>query len=275
MRPLTELGDVPVPLSLRAERVLLAAHQTPGVLDEEGELVQARPLVVGSTLELLDSPRGRGERVPCLARLVAAKTLLGAGEGVEQVELVRRPREPPLRELARERKQPLGRGDEVVPGDAPAPRIGARAAVRRHAAGDDEPGLVLRPELAERVEALLVEEALRNVELRFDVRLCAGRAHRRGVALPPEQKPDRLRDDRLPGTRLARQRDEARRELEIGLADEDEILDPQPAQHVKIVDRLPGRGTCPRRSRPAAERARVDSPRAPVAATSRSSPCNG
>ena len=98
---------------------------------------------------------------------------------------MRRPREPPLRELAREREQPVGRGDEVVACHAAAPRVGARAPVCANAAGDDEPRLVVRPQVAERLEAVLVEEALRHVELRLDVRLGAGGADEPRVAFRP------------------------------------------------------------------------------------------
>src|SRR5207248_4558306 len=44
-------------------------------------------------------------------------------------------------------------------------------------------------------------------------------------------EPDRLREDRLAGPGLARDRVQARPELEFGLADQDQVLDAQPAQH--------------------------------------------
>ena len=146
-------------------------------------------------------------------------------------------RKPALGELPGERKQPLGRCDEVVAGNAATPRVGARAPVLRHAPGDHEPGLVGGPQVAERLEAVLVEEPVGDVELCLDIRLGARRADGGPVALRAEQEADRLRDDGLAGAGLARQRHQPGIKLELRLADQDEILDPQSPQHVKIVDR--------------------------------------
>ena len=233
MGAVAELRDVAEALALGTKRLLLPRLQPVRVLDQRLELVQPRALGVGAVLQLLDAPPGRDEAAPRLPGLLPPRPLRRPGERVEQVELVRRPREPPLRELAGEREQPVGRGDEVVACHAAAPRVGARAPVGANAAGDDEPRLVVRPEVVERLEAVLVEEALRHVELRLHVGLRARRADEPRVTFRPEQQPDRLREDRLPGARLAGERDEPRRQLELGLADEDEVLDPQPAQHIE------------------------------------------
>ena len=198
---------------------------------------ETRALSLRSLLELGHAPRRRLQRTPGIPRVAPAHRLLGADEGVEQLELVRRPRKPALGELARQDEQPLGRRDDVLARDAPAPGIGPRAAVRADPARDHEARLVLRPELTERLEALLLEEALRHLELGLDERLGRGGANRGRVALRAEEQPDRLGDDRLPRAGLARQRNEPRVELEVCLADQDEVFDPQPAQHGVIVDR--------------------------------------
>ena len=161
----------------------------------------------------------------------ATGLLVGADERVEQVALVRWAGETALGELPREREQPIGRGDEILARDAPAPGEGARAAVGAHPARDDEARLVVRPEVAQRLEPLLVEEPVGHLELGLDVRLATRGADGRRVALRAEQEPDRLGDDRLAGAGLARERDEPGRELEVGLADQDEVLDPQSAKH--------------------------------------------
>ncbi len=96
--------------------------------------------------------------------------------------------------------------------------------------------LVLRPQLGERLELVAGQ-----VELRLDVRLLAGRADERVVALRAEQQAERLREDRLARARLAGDRVQPRRELELRLADEDEVLDAQPPEHAAIVDRGPTR----------------------------------
>ena len=59
----------------------------------------------------------------------------------------------------------------------------------------------------------------------------AVRPTERRVARAPEQQPDRLREDRLPGARLAGDRVQPGRKVELGLADEDEVLDPEPTEH--------------------------------------------
>src|SRR6185437_4196137 len=85
--------------------------------------------------------------------------------------------------------------------------------------------------LFERAEQL----AVRQVELRLDVRLAAGRADQRRLALRAEQEADRAGEDGLPGAGLAGDRVQAAVELELGAADEDEVVDPEPAQHGFIV----------------------------------------
>ena len=101
----------------------------------------------------------------------------------------------------------------------------------RAAAREDEPLLAVWPQIGERLEAVLVEQPLRQLELGLDVGLVGGRAEKAGVALRSEQEPDRLGEDRLAGTGLARNRVQPGRELELGLPDQDEVLDAQPSQH--------------------------------------------
>src|SRR5581483_11016178 len=109
----------------------------------------------------------------------------------------RRPRDAPLLELSRHRDDALdGRGDVLPRGGSP-PRVRARAPVREDAPGHDERVLVLGPQLAELVELC------RKIELRFDVRLLAGRADEALAALRAEEQPERLREDRLPRAGLA------------------------------------------------------------------------
>ena len=162
-----------------------------------------------------------------MPRLTAAPELLFAAVRVEHVELVRGPGEPPLLELAGHRDQPLGCGREVLAGDGTAPRVGASSAVREHAARDDQAGLVLRRELGESGELLVLEESLRQVELGLDVCLPGGGADRPRVALGTEQQADRLGEDRLPRTGLAGDRRQPLGRRQLSLPHEDEVLDPQ------------------------------------------------
>jgi hypothetical protein len=135
-----------------------------------------------------------------------------------------------LLELARHRDNALDGGRDVLPCSRASPGIGARSAVGEDPAGDDECVLVLRPQLRE------LFELLREIELRLDVGLLAGGTDVCVVALRAEQEAERLGEDRLAGTRLSRDRVQPGRELELGLADEDEVLDAEPLKHAAIVD---------------------------------------
>ena len=154
--------------------------------------------------------RAAVERTPGLTRLPPPRGLLVADEGVEHVELVGGPGEPPLLELARHRDQPLRRGREILARDRPSPRVRPRAAVGEDAPGEDEARLVLRPQLGERLELAVVEEPVGHVELGLDVRLLRRRADGGRIALDAEEEPDRLGEDRLAGAGLAAEDVEAR-----------------------------------------------------------------
>src|SRR5262249_55914000 len=125
-----------------------------------------------------------------------------------------------------------GGGDILARGGAP-PRIRTRATVAEHAPRDDERILVLGPKFREPLEVV------RKVELGVDVRLLPGCADIGVAALCAEQEPDRLGEDRLAGPRLAGDRVQAGRELELGLANEHEVLDVEPPEHAAIVDPPP------------------------------------
>jgi hypothetical protein len=179
-------------------------------------------------------PASRGvEIAPSRSRGGAAGELLLPAEAVEHLQLVRRPREPALLELARHRDHRLDGCGDVLSGGRPSPGIRACAAVGEDATGDDERVLVLRAQ----VRQLL--ELLREVELRLDVRLVGGRADVGVIALRSEQEPERLGEDRLAGARLPGDRVQPGRELEVGLANEHEVLDAEPVKHAAIVDPPP------------------------------------
>src|SRR5439155_22883630 len=161
----------------------------------------------------------------------AALRLLLADERVEQPELVSGPGEPALFELPGHRDQALCGCGEIVAGGGAAPGVRAGAAVREDAAREHEALLILGAELGERLQLVLLEEAGGRVELGLDVGFVAVRSDERGVTARAEQEPDRLREDRLAGAGLAGDRVQARREGELGLADEDEVLEPEPAKH--------------------------------------------
>ena len=218
------------PLTLGEQRRLGVLGQTVRVLDEGLQLREPRLLGRLVASQVVVPTPSRPELPPGGAQLHPQPQLLLADERVEDVELVRGPREPALLELARHRDQPLRRCGQILPRSAPAPRVGARPAVREHAPRQDEPLLVLRLQVGERLELILVEQPGRDVELGLHVCLLRPRADERRVALRAEQEPDRLGEDRLPGAGLAGDRVQPRSRLEVRLADEDEVLDAEPTK---------------------------------------------
>ena len=134
-------------------------------------------------------------------------------------------------ELARHRDQAFAGGRKILACRAAPPCVGARASVREDAAGDDEPVLVLGTEAGDRRELVLFEQARREVELGLDVSLGPSRPDVAGVTLGAEQQADRLRENRLARPGLARDRVEPGGKGQLGLLDQDEVLDAQATEH--------------------------------------------
>src|SRR5207248_4143002 len=133
-----EIGHVPQQLALAAQRVLQTRLEPFGRLDQGVQLVEAGALARGVAGELLvPAPRG-GELAPRAPQLGPAAQLIVAGEGVEDVELVRRPGKAPLLELSRHRDEALRRRRDVLARGGAAPRVRARAPVREDAAREDD-----------------------------------------------------------------------------------------------------------------------------------------
>ena len=220
------------PLALVAERLLAAGLEALGRLDERGQLAQARLLGRRAARQLVVALARGGELPPGVARLAAAAKLFVPDRGVEHVELVGRSPETALLELAGHRDQALGGCGEILARHRAPPRVGAGPAVPKDAAREHETLLnrtlfVLRCQVREPAELLVVEEPLRDVELGLDVCLGARGADDACVALGSEQQADGLGQDRLAGPRLARDRRQPGSRRQLALADEHEVLDPQ------------------------------------------------
>ena len=114
--------------------------------------------------------------------------LLGAAERVEHVELERRARKPPLLELPRHRDQALCGGRNILARDRASPRIRSRPPVGEHPPREHEPRLAFGSQLGERGQFLVVEEPVRNVELRLDVGLGRVGADRGSICLCAEKR---------------------------------------------------------------------------------------
>jgi hypothetical protein len=198
---------------------------------ELAQLLDACSPVRRRTRNLIAPTAGRDGRPPGSGELGSPAKLFGAHECVEQVELESRPREAPLLELAGHGEEPVDERCDLLPRDAAPPGVRPGPPVNEDPARDRERLLVPRTKLRERGERLVVEHALGQVQLRLDVCLRPGRAHVARVAPRPEQEADRLREDRLPRARLARDRVQAGGKGQIRLTDEDEVLDAQVPDH--------------------------------------------
>ena len=97
----------------------------------------------------------------------------------------------------------------------------------KDAACEHEAGFVLGRKVGETGQLLVLEKAVRQVELRLDISLTAAGPDRAGITLRTEQEADRLREDRLAGTGLAGDRGQAGRRRELSLTHEHEVLDPE------------------------------------------------
>jgi hypothetical protein len=219
-------------LPLGQEPLLVARLDALGSRDEVLELRQALRHPGGRARELLP-PAPCGDQVaPGALKIRPAPQLLLADEGVEDVELVRRTGEAALLELSGHGQQALDQRRQVLPRHGAPPRVCARAPVREDPARGDETLLPGRPQLGEGGVLGVVEDAVGQVELGLDVGLFRARSEIAGVAGRAQEETDRLGEDRLPRPGLARDRVQTRRKGEVGLADEDEALDAQTAQHL-------------------------------------------
>ena len=156
-------------LALVPQRVLGARLEPVRVLDERTELGQPRLGRAASR-----APRRGAARAAWSSRHATrarrAASLLVAEVGVEHLELIGGPCEPALLELPRHRDQSLADARDILPGRR-RPTRGPRTAVGEDPSREDDAVLVVGPELRERLEPVLVEQAFGQVELRLDVGL--------------------------------------------------------------------------------------------------------
>jgi hypothetical protein len=132
--------------------------------------------------------------------------------------------------LPRHGDQSLDERGQLLARDVPPPRVGARPPVGEDAPRRHEGRLAGGAQLRDRGQIRVVENPVREIELGLDVRLLRAGPQIAGVAACTEQEAERLRQDRLARAGLAGDGVEARREAELRLADEDEVLDAQAAK---------------------------------------------
>ena len=228
-RSLCELGDVAQPLALVAQ-LLLAAGLEARRSPRRARAARARRASSAAAPRVSSSCRLRAAASSRQASRASRRrrSCSSPTKRVEDVELVRGPREPPLLELAGHRDQPLGGGGEVLARDGAAPRVRARAAVGEDAPREHEPGLVLgRAARRDRPAPRRRRSPSGTSSSASTYASAPVGADDPGVALRAEQQADRLGEDRLAGARLARDRRQPDVGSQLGLADEHEVLDPQ------------------------------------------------
>ena len=213
-------------------RASSSARHPLGRLDERLQLCEPECDRVRVARELLVASTCRDERGPCDARLAAPLELLVPAERVEHVELEGRARKPTLLELTRHRDQPLRRRRDVLARDRPAPCVCARAPVAEDAARDARvrprppAGAPRAPSRRPRRRIRPERRALlrRTPRIRRNRRTQHLRAHPGGA-----RSPGRRSSSPRPVSPVTAFRPGPN--VEVCLADEDEVLDPQATKH--------------------------------------------
>ena len=206
-----EVAQAPA-LGLQGALVLLGGVERLDLAElerQQVELAFARPRALAQLGEgaggLARRRVRRGARRPPLG-------LLGAGEGVEHVELGRRERELAVLVLAVEGKHAL-RGRPQVPHARRAPaNVGPRAPRRGNPACEHEVGIA-------------------DLEHPLDVGLVGAGADDSGFCPAAEQQVERMGEHGLARSGLAGEHVEARREAQLGPLDQQEVLDAQLGEH--------------------------------------------
>ena len=212
-RRLRELLGVPEALTSRQQLLLVAGLHSLGCGDERLQLGETRRDRIGVARELLvpaprdatssrQASRASRRRSACSTPQNASST-----SSWNDARASRRCSNWP--DIAMSRSAAVATSSRATARPHAYARVRPSPKTRR---AIDEPRLVLRPQLGERSELLVVEEAVGHVELGLDVRLRPLGADGRGIRAGPEQEPDRLREDRLARAGLARDRVQPGRE---------------------------------------------------------------
>jgi hypothetical protein len=221
------------PRALGRERVLLLGGRPErlDLLDLEGEQVQVAVAGACALAQLGQVPiEGAHARVGGGERRAQVQVLAPA-EAVEQVELCRRQRQLAVLVLAEEGDQPAAERRQVRRRGGPALDEGARPTARRDPAGEHYFVEIVLDPLAQLRELGIVQEPVGQLEYAFNVRLRRARAHDPGLRLSAEEQVQRVRQHRLPGPRLARDRGQPVARPQLGPLDQEQVLYAQLEQH--------------------------------------------
>ena len=215
---------------------------------EHVELAFARALA-GAKLGELAVERHNGAVRLAIGR--PRREVLLAGEPVEDLELRRAEGQPPVLVLAVEGEQAAAEGAEVGGRGRPPGDEGARAARDADPTAEDDLVSALREPVADLLQLGVVEQAVGNAEHALDPGLVGARPDDLRARLTAHQEVERVREHRLSGSRLARDRVETVAEAQLGALDQQQVLDPELVEHAPVFSGHP------RRIRPATRRCAV------------------
>ena len=236
-RGLAQPLGVAQPLALG--RQALQLHRIRADLLDLGELVAEEVQVAlarAVALAQLVERRRQPQALPvCLAIALAQPQLPLAGEAVEHVHLRGGDRQPAVlvlpvegEQAATEQLQVGGRGG--APGDERRGPPRGRDPAPEH----DLLGALGQP-LGELRHLRLLEQAGGKVEGPLDPGLAGPRSHDLWARLAAHQQVERMGEHGLAGARLAGDRVEPLAEPQLGALDQQEVLDPQLAQHASCL----------------------------------------
>src|SRR5438128_5890391 len=168
-----------------------------------------------------------------------ARGVLGAAQAVEQLELGGGNRELAMLVLPVEANESGADLPHLAHGDRAPVQVRARAAIRAHPPGQHQLLGAWREPLADaRLERRLT---LLQSEDALHVRLLSARPHDARARATPQQQIERVSEHRLAGPGLAREHVQARRQAQLGLLYQQQVLDAQLAQHRAIPSSAPRR----------------------------------
>jgi hypothetical protein len=109
--------------------------------------------------------------------------------------------------------------------------VSARASCWETTETNSSPAAASAARVVARPQASARPHAGRQREGRLDVRLGAVRTHQRAIGTTAEREVEGAGDDRLARARLARQHRQPGPELQVGVADHDEVGDDEALEH--------------------------------------------
>ena len=245
LRPAARGGQQPVhlsqplPLAVQRRALLLGGFERLDLLDLEREQVEVAIARAGALAQLLELVLELPDARVAGRQAVAQRQLLATAEPVEQVELRRGEREPPVLVLAEEGDQPPAERLQVGRRGRPPLDERARAPLGGHAAGEHDLLERLVDPLPQLGQLGLVEQTRGQREHALHVRLTRTRPDDPRARLAAEQEVERVGEHRLARAGLAGDRGQARPRPQLGALDQQQVLDAELQEHAAGIPARP------------------------------------